>query len=198
MSIQGSSTKAFALAIASLAAMSGCQNESNETASTAELTEQAQMITGQFVSALLPTLQSAMQEGGPVRGIEVCTVEAPRIAADLSAGSGWEVTRVSLRARNHETAIPDEWEARVLSDFDQRQQAGETVEQLNAAEVVNGEFRYMQAQVTGPLCLTCHGTQISGDVQALLDQHYPQDTATGYLAGQVRGAISLRRNLNRG
>jgi len=193
MPIHKSSMKTAALVIASLAALSACQDDSS--ASTTELTEQAQLITGQFVSTLQPTLQNAMQEGGPVRGIEVCTVEAPRIAADLSADSGWMVTRVSLRARNHETAIPDEWETRVLSDFDQRQQAGEAVEQLNAAEVVNGEFRYMQAQATGPLCLTCHGTQISSDVQVLLDQHYPQDTATGYLAGQIRGAISLRKSL---
>jgi hypothetical protein len=154
---------------------------------------QAQALAGQFVGALLPTLQAAMQEGGPVQGIQVCAEAAPRIAADLSLASGWQISRVSLRARNQQTAVPDAWEAEVLSDFDLRQRAGEPAGQLNQAAMVNGQFRYMQAQPTGELCLTCHGSSISSDVRAALAQHYPADTATGYVAGQVRGAISLRK-----
>lgn len=176
-----------------LALLMACQQEAVEP--PAELVAEAQAISGQFVGTLLPTLQAAMQAGGPVQGIEVCSVAAPQIAADLSRESGWVVNRVSLKARNQETAIPDVWEAQVLQDFDRRQQAGEPVGQINHAAVVDGELRYMQAQPAGEQCLTCHGTDISGEVRAALSEHYPQDMATGYLAGQVRGAISLRRSL---
>lgn len=176
-----------------LALLASCQQEAVEP--PAELVAEAQAISGQFVGTLLPTLQAAMQTGGPVQGIEVCSVAAPQIAADLSRESGWDVSRVSLKARNQETAIPDDWETQVLQDFDRRQQAGEPAGQINHAAVVNGELRYMQAQPAGEQCLTCHGTEISGEVRAALSEHYPQDTATGYLAGQIRGAISLRRSL---
>lgn len=187
------SLKAMALAGIGLAVLNACQQ--SDTQPTPELVEQGRALSAQFVATLQPTLQAAMQEGGPTAAIEVCAVEAPRIAADLSVASGWEVSRVSLRARNQQSAVPDSWESSVLTEFDQRQLAGEAVEQLNKAVVLDGEFRYMQAQAAGPLCLTCHGTEISSDVQSLLGLHYPQDMAIGYSVGQIRGAISLRKPL---
>jgi hypothetical protein len=177
-----------------LIVLNGCQ--SRATAPTTAQVEQGQALSARFVATLQPTLQAAMQNGGPVNGVEVCAVQAPRIAADLSEESGWEINRVSLRARNQSSAIPDSWETKVLTEFDRRQLGGEPVTQLNAAEIVDGEFRYMQAQAAGPLCLTCHGTEISNEVQSVLRRHYPQDMATGYTAGQIRGAISLRQPLD--
>ncbi|MDO9518872.1 MAG: DUF3365 domain-containing protein [Pseudohongiella sp.] len=162
------------------------------TIDQAAMQQEAAGIAGQFVGTLLPTLQQAMQEGGPVNGINVCSVQAPLIAQNLSEQSGWQVKRVSLKARNNALATPDAWETAVLQEFDQRQQSGEPAGQINKAELVDGEFRYMQAQPTGPLCLSCHGTEIAPEVSAALAQHYPMDLATGYLEGQVRGAISLR------
>lgn len=174
--------------------LGACQSRVNEPAP--DLVVKGQALSAQFVATLQPTLQAAMQAGGPVNAIQVCAVEAPRIAAELSAASGWTVNRVSLRARNQRSAVPDSWEAEVLADFDRRQLAGEPVAQLNVAETVNGEFRYMQAQAAGALCLTCHGTDISAEVQSALNQHYPQDMATGYMGGQIRGAISVRSSLD--
>ena len=116
-----------------------------------------------------------------------------RIAQQLSEESGWDVTRVSLKARNSRSAVPDSWETQVLHMFDQRQQAGESAATLNVAETVNGNFRYMQAQPTAPLCLTCHGSEVSQEVLSAIRAKYPNDLAIGYQAGQIRGAISLRK-----
>ena len=158
-----------------------------------ELMNEAATITQQFVGTLLPTLQLAMAAGGPLNAIEVCAVEAPAIAQKLSADTGWDVRRVSLKARNSSIATPDFWEIMALNLFDQRQRSGEQGANINIAEVVAGEFRYMQAQPTAELCLTCHGTDIAEDVRSALLRHYPNDLATGYSAGQIRGAISLRK-----
>ena len=175
-----------------LLALSSCStNNLNQT----DLELQASNITQQFVSTLLPTLQEALSSAGPVNAIEVCSVRAPEIADELSATTSWSVRRVSLRARNSERAIPDLWEQAVLEGFDDRQQAGATMDTLNYSEVIDGEFRYMQAQVTMPLCLTCHGSDLAPDVSAALKEHYPRDLATGYAEGDVRGAISLRYQL---
>lgn len=159
------------------------------------LVNEASDLTQRFVGTLLPTLQSALQAGGPLQAIDVCALEAPRIAQQLSEESGWEVTRVSLKARNSGTAVPDNWETQVLNMFDQRQRAGETPATLNVAEIVNGSFRYMQAQPTVPLCLTCHGSDVSAEVLSAIRAKYPNDLAIGYQVGQVRGAISLRKPL---
>lgn len=161
----------------------------------AALVNEASGLTARFVGTLLPTLQSALQAGGPLNAIDVCAIEAPKIAQQLSEESGWEVTRVSLKARNSSTAVPDTWETQVLNMFDQRQRAGESPATLNVAETVNGSFRYMQAQPTAPLCLTCHGSEVSQEVLSAIRAKYPNDLAIGYLAGQIRGAISLRKPL---
>ena len=152
----------------------------------------ARTITGQFTATLLPTLQSALAEGGPAGAIEVCAARAPAIAAELSANSGWFVRRVSLKPRNASSAVADPWEQEVLQNFDERQAAGEPGPTLFASAEVDGEYRFMQALPVLPLCLSCHGQNISEDVLAALAEHYPADLATGYSEGQIRGAISLR------
>ncbi len=170
-------------------------NEPMPTGVSPELTAEAASIVQQFVGTLLPTLQLAIASGGPVHAIEVCAVEAPAIAARLSEQTGWDVSRVSLKARNSSTATPDFWETTILNLFDQRQRGGEPGASLNTAEVVSGQFRYMQAQPAAAMCLTCHGTDVSDDVMSALQQRYPNDMATGYLEGQIRGAISLIKEL---
>jgi hypothetical protein len=164
-----------------------------QQADTTALEAEARALTQQFVGKLLPTLQGALADGGPVAAIDVCATQAPMIANELSQTSGWAVSRVSLKPRNTGSATPDIWETAVLETFDQRQAAGEPGPTLNASAIEDGDFRYMQAQPVLPLCLTCHGEVIAEDVLAALAEHYPGDLATGYREGQIRGAISLRK-----
>ena len=49
----------------------------------------------------------------------------------------------------------------------------------------------MKAIPTGGICLTCHGTGLSPDIDAVLSQSYPHDLARGYEVGDVRGAFSV-------
>lgn len=163
-----------------------------KVADPAALDTQARDIAGQFISTLLPTLQNALAEGGLENAIEVCSVQAPKIAQDLATTTGWSIRRVSLKARNSEMAIPDSWEQEVLEEFENRER---TDSPMTQSAIVEGEYRYMHAQITMPLCLNCHGTNLSPLVSAALKQHYPNDLATGYSEGDVRGAISLRYSL---
>ena len=153
------------------------------------------MLAQQFVGQLKPQLKSAMQEGGPTHAIEVCASMAPKIADSLSAESGWLVKRVSLKPRNASRPVPDPWERSVLEHFDIRQAAGEKAPALHHAETTGDQYRYMQAQGVEPVCLLCHGDKLAEPVRDILQQYYPDDWATGYSLGQVRGAISLTRNL---
>lgn len=165
------------------------------TSSSPALLSEARALTQRFVGTLLPTLQQAMEQGGPLNAIEVCAVEAPAIAQRLSEESGWQVTRVSLKARNPSTATPDFWETQILNMFDQRQRAGESGADLNVGEIMNGQFRYMQAQPTAPLCLSCHGSEVAGEVLSAIRRQYPNDLAIGYQLGEIRGAISLQKEM---
>ncbi len=173
--------------------LSGALNAAYSADDTAALDAEARTLVQDFVGRLKPELQSALQEGGPVNAIAVCADQAPKIADALSTSSGWLVRRVSLKARNASRAIPDAWEAAVLRDFDRRQAAGATPASLHYSELTPSHYRYMQAQGVEPVCLLCHGSKLDDAVAAALAEYYPDDTATGYSPGQVRGAISLSR-----
>ena len=159
------------------------------------LEAEAGALATEFIGRLKPELQRAMGEGGPEYAIGVCADKAPMIADALSQDSGWLVRRVSLKARNASRAIPDRWETSVLEEFERRQQTGEPASNLRYSETTPSHFRYMQAQAVDGVCLTCHGSNPSPQVQETLRQYYPDDKATGYEPGQVRGAISLSKRL---
>lgn len=160
-----------------------------------ELKTQAVTIIKKFGGTLKPLLKKSLNEGGVKQAMKVCSVKAPEIANDLSLSTQWQVKRVSLKARNSHSAIPDNWEKQTLKEFNQRQQQGEKAQSIAKAEIVNNEFRFMKAQGVAPLCLTCHGSDISTETKEALGQHYPNDKAIGYSLGEIRGAFSLAKKL---
>jgi hypothetical protein len=165
------------------------------TTDQAALTAEARDLVTAFAGRLKPELKHALGEGGPTLAVEVCASEAPKIADALAAESGWSVSRVSLKERNATRAEADDWEREVLRAFDERAAAGEPPPTINTSTIRNGQFRYMQAQGVEGVCLLCHGETLGDDVRAVLKEYYPDDRATGYSLGQVRGAISLSKEL---
>lgn len=139
-------------------------------------------------------LQAAMQAGGPVEALHVCNTKAPEIASKVSAENGMQVSRTSLKNRNPDNA-PTDWQVAVLNDFETRKAAGEDPAGLSYAEIVDNEFRFMKAIPTGTMCLNCHGTDISPAVTAKLGELYPDDKATGFKEGDLRGAFVVVKNL---
>ena len=166
-----------------------------DDASNKALQTQAEVLAQQFISELKPQLKQAINTGGPAAAVEACASAAPRIADTLSATSGWQVKRVSLKSRNASRAQPDDWERSVLLDFNLPQAAGEDAAALTHAGMDGKRYRYMQAQGVEPLCLICHGKGLSEPVLSVLSDYYPDDLATDYSVGQVRGAISLSKNV---
>ena len=144
-------------------------------------------------------LKKEMAAGGPDAAINVCSKLAPELATKFSIENGWRVTRVSLKTRNPLLGTPDIWEQQALQEFDVRVAKGDAPDKLEYSETVTEPsgryFRYVKALPVQPLCLACHGAaeQISASVNATLKQHYPHDRAVGYLTGQIRGAISIKR-----
>ncbi|MEC8427388.1 MAG: DUF3365 domain-containing protein [Pseudomonadota bacterium] len=44
--------------------------------------------------------------------------------------------------------------------------------------------------------MSCHGANLTQNLEQKLDALYPQDQARGYSVGDIRGAFSLRKPLN--
>lgn len=166
--------------------------------SLAPLTQEGRQLAKQFLGKLKPELVKAMKTGGPVHALDVCHVKAPQIADKISKQSGWQIKRVSLKPRNP-NAAPDAFEEKVLKQFEQAKAAGKNVKTLEygAKVVENGRpvFRYMKAIPTGGVCLACHGEKLAPTVAKKLQEFYPNDNATGYKAGDIRGAFSFKKSL---
>jgi len=169
-------------------------------ADEAPMLEEARGIAAAIPPKLLGMLMDELKKGGPEGAIAVCREKAPQMAREASEKYGWNIRRVSLKNRNPK-AVPDAWERVVLADFDKRAAAGENPVTLERGEVVaegnSKTYRYMKALPTGELCLNCHGPseRMSPAVKARLSELYPEDKATGYAPGEIRGALTLKRPL---
>ena len=53
----------------------------------------------------------------------------------------------------------------------------------------------MKAQTVDGVCLSRHGNSIPSDVKKLINEYHPEDVATGYSLGEIRGAFSLVKGL---
>jgi hypothetical protein len=160
--------------------------------------EDARKLAATVPANLLTVLTAELNRTGPAGAIEVCRDKAPEMARAASERSGWNVRRASLRNRNPK-GVPDTWERVALERFDAQAAAGVAAPTLETYQVVseNGRqmFRYAKALPTQSLCVQCHGPvdKLSEPVKAKLRALYPNDRATGYEPGQIRGALFLKK-----
>lgn len=164
----------------------------------AQFEHQAQTAIKEYAASLKNALMSAMQNGGPVEAVVVCKLVAPTLASEMSKKYGMDIARTSLRVRNPDNAA-DSWETDVLQRFETRLKSGEAIQKLHFSEKVETDtgqqWRMMKAIPTDKVCLSCHGSKIAEPVQAMLDQHYPDDMATGFKLGEIRGGFTVKKDV---
>ncbi len=193
--------RTLALSLLTLALLAGCSSMPSAEKQAA-MTDEARKTAGGLIQTLGGELQGALKTGGAAEAISVCKAKAPQIAAAAAEKSGMQIKRVSPKNRNPK-AVPDAWETEAQAALEKRLAAGEKPETLDMHAVVDSPdgkgkvFRYAKALVTQPVCTTCHGPadSIAEDVKAKLAAEYPQDKATGYVPGKIRGILSMKKPL---
>ncbi len=186
----------LALATLPLILLAGCASTPNSDQMAAE----ARQTAGGLIQTLGGELKAAMTAGGPAQAISVCKEKAPKIAAEAAQHTGMQIKRVSPKNRNPK-GVPDAWESEAQASLDKRLAAGEKPETLDTYDIVNTPdgkmFRYAKALVMQPVCVSCHGAEenLSPDVKAKLAAEYPNDKATGYSPGMIRGVLSIKKAL---
>lgn len=145
--------------------------------------------------SLKSKLVTAIKAEGPVSAIAVCKTVAPVLAEEVSKEHGLEIRRTALRVRNPANA-PDQWERSVLEDFVAKIATGAHPAALEHIETVpEGDtmvLRYMKAIPTAAEpCLACHGSNLDPALKAEIARLYPNDQATNFKAGELRGAFTV-------
>ena len=131
-------------------------------------------------------LQGALREGlgrGPAEAIAACRTKAPEIAASLSQG-GIRVGRASHRLRNPANA-PPAWAEPLLDGY----RADPSLRVGRAVRLDERRRGYVEPIFVQPLCLTCHGEDLSEPISSRLAELYPEDRAAGYRVGDFRGVF---------
>ena len=146
-------------------------------------------------SELMGLLRQAMDRGGPALAIQFCA-DSAQARTLRHWKKGLYIRRVSERVRNADDT-PDAIERGLLQRLAGLKRDGrmpaEIIEVMRAADGTY-ELQYMRPILMQARCLPCHGDPGSLDpaVHAVLARRYPEDRATGYGVGDLRGAVSVR------
>ncbi len=171
----------------------------HETAVTADASADeahARAAMVELGTRLRGALQAQMQQAGPVEAIDFCQREAAQIANDVAAQYGLRVGRTALRTRSpSNTATP--WQHEVLESFARQVHDGAAPETLVHTQREGDTLRVAKGIRTEAVCTVCHGEHLAEPVAAIVRRRYPNDAATGFAEGSLRGMfwaeIDLRR-----
>ncbi|MFZ5636020.1 MAG: Tll0287-like domain-containing protein [Pseudomonadota bacterium] len=165
---------------------------------TAQAIRRAETATADLGRSLREALMAEMATGGPVGAIDFCHDKAPGIADAVAARHGVKIGRVGVRVRSPANVAGD-WQRAMLEDFSRRAAAGEAPQALQFTKTDSGTgvLRHARGIRTEPACLLCHGPAVAAPVQSAIRARYPQDAATGFEEGSLRGAFWVEVPLSR-
>jgi hypothetical protein len=155
-----------------------------------------------LVGELSAKLTEAVAARGAEGAIDFCNKVAQELTAKLGEREGVAIRRTALRLRNKVNA-PDPFERAFLERAAAKLAAGGSVSPEAEVQPATGggrELRLLRPIVyRGGICEQCHGSLegISPGVRARLAERYPEDQATGFKSGELRGAVSVRVPLGR-
>jgi rubrerythrin len=149
---------------------------------TEEQATQMRLATGaqkELSNALLREVMGAVMKNGPTSAIEVCSERAPVIASEVGAAQGVRIGRTSFRLRNPSNDAP------VWADIE--------IESKPETERVfrdeSGRLGALMPIRMASFCVQCHGPEerLAPGVGDTLERLYPDDRATGFNRGDLRG-----------
>ncbi len=140
---------------------------------------------------LLTRLTEAYEEYGPEGAVAVCSSEAQQMTQDIASEYGVEIGRTSHKLRNSANA-PRTW-IRPYTEAATGRKAQDA--EMLAFDLGDRVGLIKPIGVQG-FCLSCHGAEIDSSVRVTIRKSYPDDQATGFREGDLRGYfwVELKKN----
>lgn len=160
--------------------------------STVVMSAGRELITEAF-AAISNALGTAMTAGGIPHAIEYCNLNAIALTDSVSKEYGVEISRASHKPRNPRNRANEE-ELESIQAYIQKLQDGS---ELSPRIIYGSEMVTFHAplQMVAYTCLSCHGDKTE-DIReqdlTVIDQHYPDDEATGFELDELRGIWSVK------
>ncbi len=185
------------------AVVAGCSDQAQQSAKPAapppaplareiqeQVAQRGKLIVAETFGLLSSNLLSAIQQSGVSNALPFCSLSASPLTASMAQKHGVTIRRFSHKPRNP-LGQADAAELSILSRFE----SGPTGTNPPPPVVTNFNAQtatfFAPIVLTKELCLQCHGEpgkDIAAENLAVIQRLYPNDAATGFKLGQLRGA----------
>ncbi|MCA8971389.1 MAG: DUF3365 domain-containing protein [Planctomycetes bacterium] len=174
-----------AACIVAACALIGCGDKTPEWTEIDASTAASRRATAErardaLASELVRELTAAIANGDVAKGITVCKSRAPAIAEQVAKQHGVTIGRTSMRLRNPTNRAP-QWATKAIAQAEAKPRFFED----GADKTLGALFPIL----LGPQCVVCHGKdeELAPAAKSALSEHYPDDQATGFSPGDLRG-----------
>lgn len=181
-------------AIPIFCALFSCNSPDNAPVTSLDFIKAGDSLSARTFDTLTKTMNAALKAGNYEKAILVCKQMAPGLTGTYNNHAA-KIRRTSNKYRNKANA-PDYLEKPQLDFF---QKLSENGMPMKSKLVVDekGTVHYFKPIILQPICLNCHGKQgedIAANTLAILKAQYPEDSASGYKAGELRGLWHITFN----
>ncbi|WP_295420663.1 DUF3365 domain-containing protein [Sulfurovum sp.] len=126
-----------------------------------------------------------------LEALAFCTGSADKITKEVNTKlpAYAKVRRTAFKVRNESVNTPDATDEKVMKAYEEAI-AAKTFSPKDIKVVEEGNVtRVYKPLITKPVCLKCHGSDLNPKIADAIKSAYPQDKATGFKEGDLRGVI---------
>jgi hypothetical protein len=171
--------------------LAGQGNHKKKDNTLKSVVKTGQQSTKLLLKTLGKNMKKNMKAGGPMKALDFCSQEAYNLTDKVNKelNKGVSIKRISMKYRNPANK-PSADEMAVLKALKTLKSANvilpkHIVEKVNATTY---KF-YKPLVINKQVCLKCHGDVQNKKLKAEIEKRYPNDKATHYKMGDLRGAV---------
>jgi len=137
-------------------------------------------------------LTKSMNEGGVVKALPFCNTMAMPLTDEMSLKYNATIKRTSHKLRNEKNE-PTQEETRVLNQYKTLIEANKQLDPIVELDKAGNPHFYAPIVLQNN-CLSCHGEigkNVALETDSIIKSYYPNDVATGFKEGDLRGIWSI-------
>jgi hypothetical protein len=184
------------LAIAAALPAAVCPGAPPVASDDAALLQKGRDVAAAGFAVLSQNLMAAMTKGGVPEALKFCHANALPLTEGVSKTHDATVQRVSLKARNPGNRATGR-DAVILNEFSRILESGQPATPRIERDAQGRAVFFAPILIAMDTCLKCHGEpgkDIADADLALIRSLYPEDAATGFKTGQLRGMWKITFN----
>lgn len=154
--------------------------------------ETGKEVSKNTAAVLSETLTSKMKSGGIAEAVNFCNMNALPITKEMSEKHHVSIKRTSLKTRNTSNK-PTDNEVAILEKYQKKLDKGNRAKPI-VKRYSDGSVHYYAPIFIEKKCLICHGVldqELSRVADSIIKSRYPNDLATGFKDGDLRGMWSI-------